>query len=137
MPRILPDQLNDKILNMMPATERKKLGKAGVTFAEACEAGEDRAEKEIQKQVGDYLRMRGIPFYCSRMDKATTGSVGWPDYTFPFKGKFWSFEVKTRTGKLSPEQEACGAAIQSNGGEYKVIRSVAEAKNWLDHNAPF
>lgn len=131
------ETLPDNVLKRMSPEDRKPLGKSGLTQAECQERIDDRSEKQLQRDIADYLRQRGIPFACSRMDKPTTSTIGWPDFTFPFGGKFWSLECKSKTGKLSTEQELCGSLILANGGEYKVVRSLTEVKNWLDKNAPF
>lgn len=42
-------------------------------------------------------------------------------------GRFLAVEVKTPTGRLSPDQRRWGAAIERAGGLYVVARSVEEA----------
>ena len=54
--------------------------------------------------------------------------VGWPDLTWLSEGRLHAFEVKTPLGRLSPAQEACGAAIEAAGGRWAVVRSVDEAE---------
>ena len=46
-------------------------------------------------------------------------------------GRFFAFEVKTRKGKLSPEQEAWHRVVLAAGGLVAVVRSVDEALSAL------
>ena len=42
-------------------------------------------------------------------------------------GRFLAIEVKSATGRLTPEQRAWGEMVQRFGGTYLVVRSVEEA----------
>lgn len=46
-------------------------------------------------------------------------------------GRFIAAEVKTPTGRVSPQQAAFLAAVERNGGAGAVVRSVAEAVQLL------
>jgi hypothetical protein len=43
-----------------------------------------------------------------------------------------AIEVKTRTGRLSVEQEQYGVLVRQAGWAYAVIRSVEEARQWAE-----
>ena len=47
-------------------------------------------------------------------------------------GRFIALEVKTASGRQSPEQRAWARAVESAGGFYRVVRSVEDALEALD-----
>ena len=63
--------------------------------------------------------------------KAVGLRPGWPDVQILYRGKFYGPELKSRDGRRSPEQIACGNAIMDAGGYYEIIRSVDELHDWL------
>ncbi len=120
---IEPSQIPDKMLAMMKPEDRKALGKAGLTFAEAQEKRAKRLEGEVQENIAALLRQRNIRFLRMRMDKPTTGTVGWPDFTFAFKGTPCAIEVK-RPGELpTDEQRAVLADLMRDGWQVRVVFS--------------
>lgn len=96
------------------------------------------AEKDIQKAILQYLRVRG--FLCKRNNAGkafseykgktrmfTVGESGWPDIEGVTKdGRYFGIEVKSRTGILSDSQLTIGGQIIKNGGVWFVARSVDE-----------
>jgi hypothetical protein len=60
--------------------------------------------------------------------KAMGMRPGWPDIEVFWRGQFWAFEVKSATGRVSLKQLACGADIIDNGGQWAVVRSVADVE---------
>lgn len=46
-------------------------------------------------------------------------------------GKFWAMELKTETGRLSPEQIGWIAAINDTGGTAVVLRSKDEIADFI------
>lgn len=98
----------------------------------------DVAEKDIQRAILDYLRVRG--FLCKRNNAGMSygehkgkkwaikiGESGWPDIEGVTKeGKYFGIEVKTRKGVLSDNQLRIGGQIVKNGGIWFVARSVDE-----------
>lgn len=125
--RISGEIIPDHILRKMDPADRPK-GKAGMTLAEVYERASRRNEKEIQEQIANYLRQKNIPFHRARMDKKTTGTIGWPDFTFPhpITGRFMGVEVKAYGCHESPEQAKCLGMIQDNNGGGFVVRSLPE-----------
>ena len=90
-------------------------------------------EKEIQKSILDYLKLKGYMAWKNStvgiFNKKSGGyipsqSVGAPDIFMLTKGVFWGIEVKTPTGKLSDNQKHFGGNIKANGGKYLVAYSV-------------
>jgi len=63
--------------------------------------------------------------------KARGMRPGWPDIEVIWRGHFWTFEVKSETGRVSPEQRDCGADIIANGGRWAVVRSVDDVKRCI------
>lgn len=102
----------------------------------------EEKESDIQRGVLDYLRIRGhfafrvntqgVPihrpgevgrFRPSPM-KGVADIVGVQRGT----GRFFALEIKTRTGRVSDEQEAFLANVERAGGLAAVIRSVDEVR---------
>lgn len=46
-------------------------------------------------------------------------------------GRFLAVEVKTATGRQTPEQRRFQQLVIDQGGIYVVLRSVEEARQWL------
>jgi hypothetical protein len=110
---------------------------AVMTTSELSDHVSKEAEKALQKQIKQLLEAvlftPGLPapVGVSRMDKPSTMPVGWPDFTFCYRGRFTAWECKTASGKTSKEQNAFRESITRNGGTWRVIRSVAEAQEHL------
>lgn len=112
MNKILPPN----ILNKMSPADRRPMGKAGVTNAEALAKQQERLEKDIHKNISNWLNLHNIFFIRSRMDRKTTNGNGLPDYVIvlpcdPTKdGQYFSLpsclmvEVKRPSNKLSQAQ---------------------------------
>jgi hypothetical protein len=97
-------------------------------------------ETDVQAAICDYLALKGYLF--SRTNNApiydkTRGAFralpkytrkGWPDICLIKNGKFYGIEVKSEVGRLSPEQEELGRAIDMNGGMYVVARSIDDVQ---------
>jgi hypothetical protein len=94
-------------------------------------------EKDIQKEIllwldiGGYVHWRqnsGYAFVANRMIKL--GMAGLPDIIVVLRpgGRVVGLEVKAPNGKLRPSQIEFANKLMSVGGEYVVVRSLAEAK---------
>lgn len=46
-------------------------------------------------------------------------------------GVFIAAEIKTASGKQSPEQERFERLVAAKGGAYAVLRSVEDARRWI------
>lgn len=88
-------------------------------------------EKELHGQIVKLLREMRIPYANARMDRRSTLAVGYPDFTFPHRGRFVAWEAKVGTNKLTPEQEAYRDQIEAHGGSYRVIRTLQDAAGHL------
>lgn len=121
-PRLIPD----RIIEMMPPEARAKLGRHCKTNAERQAAIEAKSEKKLQENIAALLRQRNIRFNVSRMDRATTGVVGWPDFTFAVKGRACAFEVKLPGQEPTKEQVQVMLDLVRDGWFVRIVRSEAE-----------
>ena len=125
--RISANAIPEHILRLMPESERQRLGKAGLTMPEIEARNGRKLEKEVQAEIAQYLRLHGVPFFQQRMDRATTGTVGWPDITFVVKGRACFLEVKLPTKKPDPEQAKVLSELIAAGAFVRVVHSLEEA----------
>lgn len=124
--------LPDNVKRCMADADRKPLGKAGMTQPEADAKFTARREKEIQENIAGLLRHRNITFFRQRMDRKTTGQIGWPDFTFAIKGHACACEVKTPDGVISPEQQEMLTRLMAEGWAVCVVRSEALFLAWIN-----
>lgn len=87
------------------------------------EAGQER---ELQRDIAQYLRLHRIWFDQDSMAKRRRGTIGTPDFLFCYRGVAVGCEAKTSTGKLSPEQDQAHELMRANGWRIIVARSVAD-----------
>lgn len=127
----LPSVLSESVLRCVSQEDRKKLGKAGLTREDCEKRAQVKNERDLQRLIVSYLNLKGLEVRRDRMDKRTTGNVGWPDLTFAAKGIPIAWETKFGAGKLSEEQELTIAKLKKNGWRCCVIRSLEQAKSEL------
>ena len=108
-----------------------KRAKAGVT-PKPLPRGEVK-EKEIQGQISAYLRSFGSDchFDVCRMDKATTGQLGRPDFLIALRGVGLAIEVKRPSGKVSREQAGSLLLWKLAGFHVAVVHNLAEAVEFV------
>lgn len=99
-------------------------------------------ESVIQKGILDYLTLyaKTNPIYFFRAGAGAvktmqgryfkTGRAGLPDIVV-IKDKFIGLEVKTKTGRQSQNQKQAEKDIKAAGGEYYIVRSIADVKEIL------
>lgn len=92
---------------------------------------ETEAERTIQGDIAQYLNLHDIPHIRPPMNKKSTLPLGWPDISFAYRGIPVAMEVKTDTGKLSPEQATLHPKLAANGWRVLVVRSVADVQALL------
>ncbi len=117
----------------MPEAERRRLGVAGQTVAECVAIADDKAELDLQGDIAQYLRLHEIEYIKPDGRKKSPLPPGWPDFTFSYRGVSIAMEVKTATGKLSPDQVALHPKLagQPNCWRVVVVRSLQEVQSLL------
>lgn len=124
--------LNAKQIGLISEGDRKKLGKVAWTPEECREKAVVKLEKELQNQVSALLTRRGIWFDCdAMMHRKRVGTVGAPDYQFPYLGHYVAWECKIESGRLSEAQDKAARKITEQGGLWCIIRSLAQAQDHL------
>jgi hypothetical protein len=130
-------QLTDRILNMVKKSDRKKLGLK--PQEEIAAEGEVKTERDLHKAVANVLRLRGIEFFDSRMDRKTTRPKGEPDFLF----SVWiesnyehlscvnacAWELKLPGRQLDPDQVKMFERMKAapNSWQCCVVSSVDQA----------
>ena len=123
----LPTVLGEGFLRAMPVAERKRLGRAGITQAEAQTKFRAGQEKELQRQVWNHLNRNQIYFEDDRMDKKTSGRKGRADFRCCVGGLWLSLECKTEAGTLTKEQTSEADRLRNSGGRFAVVCSLQDA----------
>lgn len=116
----------DNILRRMEKAQRPK-GNAGLTSEESEQKRIAKSEREIQEQIANLLRQRGIWFHRSRMDKRTTGPKGTPDFLFAVDGRACAIEVKMPGKTLSDDQRVTLHSMIANGWQSRLVGSAGDA----------
>ena len=100
-------------------------------------------ESMIQRAILDYLALyaKTNPIYFFRAGAGAvktmqgryfkTGKSGLCDIVAVVKGEFIGLEVKTKAGKQSQNQKKAEKEIKAAGGEYHIVRSIADVKEIL------
>ena len=119
--------LPDAVLRKMKPEDRAALG--GLLPGERMDICCAKIEKELQRDLFNFLRCRDIACNVSRMDKAKTDVVGWPDFAFAVNGRAIAFECKIAGRKLTEEQLRIKEHMERNGWCYWVISSLEQARD--------
>lgn len=98
-------------------------------------------EKDIQKQILDYLRLKkwfvaknnttGI-YVKARDTYITNPSAGLADLTAIKDGRVIMMEVKTKNGRQSPAQKEFEKQWTDHKGEYLLVHSLEELINLIN-----
>ena len=89
-------------------------------------------ESDIVKAILKYLKT--VPNCFSWKEHGGMyGTAGIPDIICCYCGRFFAFEVKTETGKLTKLQEATIRKIKEAKGQAFKVTSVEEVKQILEH----
>lgn len=73
----------------------------------------------FNRGVGGAVTMRRLPKFTPR---------GLPDIIVVRAGMIYMLEVKTKTGKQSPEQKEIERWVKEHGGKYFVVRSIDDVQ---------
>lgn len=116
----------EHFLRLMPEADRRAMGKAGMTIPEIADRNAAKLEKQIHDQIEAYLRIQGITYRHDRMDRKTTGTVGWPDFTFAVNGAPVAIEVKRPGQRPTADQIDVMAGLVRDGWNVRVVFGVAD-----------
>jgi hypothetical protein len=121
------------MLRLVAPEDRAKLGRAGMTKAEAFAKCCVDTERKLQNLIDSYLRQRGIEPIRSRMDKRSTINVGAPDFMFAYHGKPIAMEAKRPGETLTKEQEDMKAVMtnSTNGWRWFTVHSIDDVRDAL------
>jgi len=73
-------------------------------------------------------------WHRQRLDKGM--HPGWPDLEIIYRGRFIGIELKSKVGRLSPNQKKCHRAIILAGGVVEVARSLDDVIGFLSQLIP-
>ena len=122
----LPVGFTEDFLKALPAQERKRLGRVGMTSEEAQATFKRGEEIKLQRLCTNWLLLHDIYFEYDRPDKRTSGKKGRADFRICFKGRWISCECKAAGEKLSSEQAEQAARLMRSGGAFLLIFSLDE-----------
>ena len=71
-------------------------------------------EKDVKKQIKDYLNALGIFYFCPLQGLGSTPGVS--DFIGIYNGKFMAIEAKAAKGKLNEFQSNFLAKVKQQGG---------------------
>ena len=84
-------------------------------------------ESDVVKAIIKYLKT--VPrCFCWKEHGGMYGTAGIPDIIACINGRFYAFEVKTESGRLTKLQEATIRKILAAGGTALVVHSVDEVR---------
>lgn len=100
-------------------------------------ANERKLERKIQEEIAAFLRLRGIVFFQQRMDRKTTGTKGWVDFTFSchgLDGRRWPIgcEAKRPGEHPTDEQSKMHERMRKNGWLVMVAYSMEDVRRLID-----
>ena len=120
--RINEKLIPGNIVRLMSPADRKALGI--LTPDERTAKADDRAEKELQRLCEQELSRRGIEYI--HLSFRAREKRGYPDLTFALDGVPVAVELKSATGKLSPDQVKVMQRMERNGWRTHVVRSFEQ-----------
>lgn len=94
-------------------------------------------ERDIQTKCNAILRDLGIPFFHiakGASHKSKFQRLGFPDLIFWWCGKCYAIELKTKNGRIKPEQQEWLDDLKSQGVVIDVCRSVDDFVEFLKEN---
>ena len=98
-----------------------------VTLEDRVPSDAEPREGDLHEKIEAECRRRGWCYVHSRMDRRTTTACGVPDFVvYGDGGRMWTFEAKSRSGKLSTEQRGFMAMAERLGHRIHVVRSLRE-----------
>jgi hypothetical protein len=83
-------------------------------------------ESDLHAQIMDYCRQMGWVFFHGAMCERTHRTCGEPDFIIFREGQCLLVECKSKTGKLSPDQQAIAHQLGNLKHTVHVVRSMEE-----------
>ncbi len=114
--------LNAHLFGEVPDTRTVAAQPLGKTF---------EREKELHDAILSECRERGFITIHSRMDRPSTTAIGSPDFVVVTPGKVIFCECKSRSGKLTKEQQAMCAWFEKLGQKCHIIRTMEDFRELL------
>jgi len=135
--KLAPDNIPQHIVDKMTSEERKSRGLFSsaerlALSRKSSHQADTRAERELQQDIAQYLRLRGIPFINPPMHKRSMLPDGWPDFTLAYRSVPIVIEVKNEAGVVSDEQSRMMDLLKAGGWVVRVVRSLPEVKELMD-----
>lgn len=130
-PRLLPD----KMVNLISERDRKLLNIQ--TAEERMKKMVVKNERELQRQIVAYLRLRDIEVIWHATHKKSTATAGTPDILFAIKSygipMAVGIEVKFGAGTLTHEQSDLFHRMQTGPNCWRIliVRSFIEVVDFL------
>lgn len=129
--RLDSKDIPDHIKRLMPRMEQPA---PSIPIETQFELRTEQSERELQDTIESMLRLRDILPLRQRMDKPTSGAVGWPDFTFAIGGEAFAVECKVGSNDLSDAQKRVKAQLELNGWTYILARSTEPIRELLKSN---
>lgn len=85
-----------------------------------------KAEKTIQGEIAQYLRLHEIQYIKPDMRKKSPLPKGWPDLTFAYRGVPLALEAKILGEKPREDQAEMHEKLRANGWRVETINGVAD-----------
>jgi hypothetical protein len=120
----LPAVPSEGLLQALPPEERKRLGRAGMTRAEAQAKYAAGQEKDLKRDVVNEIYRRGGWVFEQPMSKKTRGRPGIPDLIICYRSYFLAVELKAAGGTMSQEQAQEAVGIRKASGRFVLAYSV-------------
>ena len=127
----LPSVPSEGFLQAIQAEERKKLGKAGMTKAEAQAVYARGQEKDLKKVVLNELLRQGAWVFDQPMSKRTRGRPGVPDILGCYRGAFFAVELKASGQPLRQDQAQEAVAIRKSMGRFCLAYCLNDVTEML------
>jgi hypothetical protein len=115
-----PAMLTEAQKRLMPKAERRKLGRAGLTRAEALHIATTRLEREIHDQFSSFCLRNGIDVWHSNPTKKSSIGTGLPDFLCWKGGRAICIEFKIKGNPLSKIQESRIDTLIAHGNPVHV-----------------
>lgn len=122
----LPAVLREGFLQAMPEAERKRLGKGGMTQAQAEAVFKSGEEKKLKDLVVNELNRRGAWIFHQPMSKKTRGRPGVPDIIGCHRGRFFACELKASGESMRTEQAQEAVRIRKAGGHFVLCFCLSD-----------